>query len=459
MSDDREPVTEHERRLGTRHVLVQVGWAGGWQVAGMVLRYVVVLLVARWYGADGLGLYSVAIALGVLAALFGRMGVDRAILRFGAGYRSREDPGSLIGLARFASATTVVLSVGSALVLAALSEPVEQWLAIPGLSAAIRVAALAVPAVALGEVWRAGLRAYQDVRLVAVIEQGLIPGGTIVGMVVLGQMGGQGPLAAVLASTLAAWLGAIIPAWALRRLLARTTADPAYHRAQWAAYSAYLAAEGGLGFLFQWADQLILAALLTAGDVGVYAAASRVASLVALPVVAVNSILGPNLAVLDGVRDVARLREYYARYTWATAITGGALAIVVLLGAGWLMSLFGPEFAVGVTALGIMVIGQAVNSGTGSAGLLLGMTGHVRWRLGNAVIAVVMSISLNLALIPIYGITGSAIADAATLIAVNLLQVLEVRLVLGFWGYDPKQLGYWVRVAASVLTPPSTEGR
>jgi O-antigen/teichoic acid export membrane protein len=73
------------------------------------------------------------------------------------------------------------------------------------------------------------------------------------------------------------------------------------------------------------------------------------------------------------------------------------------------------------------------------------------------VIAVVMSISLNLALIPIYGITGSAIADATTLIAVNLLQVLEVRLVLGFWGYDRKQLGYWVRVLSSALRPRPTE--
>jgi O-antigen/teichoic acid export membrane protein len=387
------------------------------------------------------------------------MGVDRAILRFGAGYRSRDDMGSVLGIARFATSTTVVLSIASAVILAAVSDPVERWLAIPGLSAAIRVSALAVPAIALGEVWRAGLRAYQDVRLVVAIEQGLIPGGTIAAIVALVQLGVEGPIAAIFASTLAAWVGAVIPVFALRRLLARTSAKPAYHRATWAAYSAYLAAEGGLAFLFQWADQLILAALLTAADVGVYAAASRVASLVALPLVAVNLILGPNFAVLDGVRDLQRLREYYARYTWATAIIGGAIAIVVLLGANWLMAFFGPEFAVGATALGIMVVGQAVNSGTGSAGLLLGMTGHVRWMLGNAVIAVILSISLNLALIPRYGITGSAIADAATLITVNLLQVLEVRFVLGFWGYDPKQLLYWVRTAVSALPPRSTETR
>jgi len=57
----------------------------------------------------------------------------------------------------------------------------------------------------------------------------------------------------------------------------------------------------------------------------------------------------------------------------------------------------------------------------GSVGALLNMTGHERDTLRGVAIAAVANVVLGLALIPLFGLEGAALATAATLIIWNLL--------------------------------------
>ncbi len=338
-----------------------------------------------------------------------------------------------------------------------MSEPIGTIWGQPGLAPAIRIAAMAVPAIALGEVWRDGLRGLQDVRLASFLEKVLIPGAGIGLMYVLLTARPSEPLVSIGAMVGAYWLAACLAGIALRHQIHRLAVRPSYAARAWLAFALFLSLESGLLYLLQWTDQLLVGLFMTAADVGVYTAAVRLASLAAVPLIAVNSILAPTMAGMFGSRDREQLRQTYARFTWATLVLGLAIGSAVILLGRQLLDFFGPEFEFGYAALVIITVGHVVNAGTGSSGVLLGMTGHVRWRLFNAGATAILNVALNWLLIPVWGITGSAVATSSAIIAINLLQVVEVRLVLGFWGYDIHQLGYWFQQAGRLLrsTRPS----
>lgn len=431
-------------RYRTRYIVSQAGWAGALEIVGIVARYGLVLVIARFLGAAGLGLYALALAFGSAAALVGRVGLDRAALRYTAYHRARGEAARAVGVVAFSSVATAGISLVAGLILFLLSGVIESAWSHAQLAGAVRLIAIAVPAIALGEVWRDALRGFQDVRLASILEKAALPGATFLVLLVLVAIYPGQPLTAVWAALVAFWLGTVIAGSALWREVRSLRSAPTFTPRPWMGFAVFLSLEGGLLFLLQWADQLLVGLFMSAADVGVYAAAIRIAALTAVPLLAVNSILGPTVAALHGGGDLEGLRRTYARMTWATGAVGLVIGLVVLVLGAQLLGLFGPEFPAGYAALAIMTVGHVANSATGSAGLVLGMTGHVRWRLFNAALTAALNVVLNVLLIPPLGIVGSALATSSALVLINLLQIVEVRFVLGFWGYDPAQIGFWI---------------
>jgi O-antigen/teichoic acid export membrane protein len=130
--------------------------------------------------------------------------------------------------------------------------------------------------------------------------------------------------------------------------------------------------------------------------------------------------------------------------TWATAAVGLLVGAVLIVAGPWLLGLFGPEFVAGYPALVVLVVGQVVNAATGSVGVVLGMTGHAGRLFVNAGLTAVLTVVLNILLIPQLGIVGSALATSISLATVNVVRTIQVRQVLGYWAYDPHELAFWV---------------
>lgn len=448
-----DPASKSDSHFSLRHIITQASWAGAFEIVGIGVRYLLVLVIARLYGAAGLGLYTLAFAFASGAALLGRLGLDRAALRFTAHYRAQQRPSGAVGVNVFAMTVVLLLSMAMAMAMFIGSGAIAALWGQPDLSEGLRIVATAIPAIALGEVWRSGLRGFQDVRLAAFLEKVAIPGGGAALILLLTVARPANVFAPLVASSASYWLASLVAGLYLRRSIRDLGGRPAFDVWPWLTFAVFLSLEGGLLYLLQWTDQLLVGLFLSTDDVGIYAASVRVGALAAVPLLAVNTILAPTIAGLHARGERNVLRETYARLTWATAVSGIAIGLTLVAFGQVILGLFGSEFAPGYTALVIVTVGQTVNSFTGSSGVMLGMTGHVRWRLLNAILAAGLNVCLNWVLIPTYGIAGSAAATAASLIVINLLQVAEVRLVLGFWGYDRQQLGYWLRQVRSARPP------
>ena len=160
-------------------------------------------------------------------------------------------------------------------------------------------------------------------------------------------------------------------------------------------------------------------------------AAWRLASLAPFALVSLSVVSGPLVASAYHRRDRAELH----RITSLSARIGLAFAAVasgVLLLVGRpLLALFGPEFPQAYPALAILLAGAMVNAFTGIVGYLLTLTGRQTQALLIFAGGLIVSIALNLVLIPPFGIIGAAIASATALSCWNLAMLVYVRRAIG----------------------------
>ncbi len=190
--------------------------------------------------------------------------------------------------------------------------------------------------------------------------------------------------------------------------------------------------------LLFWTDLFVLTQFASPQDVGVYAAALRAGQVVILFLTSVNLMFSPYVADLYNRGEKQRLDGLYKTLTrWILASTL-PLFLLIAVAPGSVMKIFGAEFSEGQAALLILLIGQLVNIGTGSAGFILIMVGRTGTDLMVYAGSLVLDVALALWLCPRYGIEGAAIANAVTFAASNCARLLLVNRLVGIQPYDAR---------------------
>jgi O-antigen/teichoic acid export membrane protein len=120
---------------------------------------------------------------------------------------------------------------------------------------------------------------------------------------------------------------------------------------------------------------------------------------------------------------------------WVIALTF-PLALLIIIFARPFMRIFGPGFESGWPILVIGTIGQLVNCGVGSVGYLLLMSGNERRLMKVQFVMAAVMVAFSIALVPLWGVIGAAVASATTNIGVNAWNLFEVRGSLGILPYN-----------------------
>nr|WP_280740568.1 polysaccharide biosynthesis C-terminal domain-containing protein [Sphingomonas kaistensis] len=125
---------------------------------------------------------------------------------------------------------------------------------------------------------------------------------------------------------------------------------------------------------------------------------------------------------------MAKIAQVSARLCFGSTL---ALAAGLLLVGPWLLQLWGKEFTASAPVLNVLLIGALANAATGSAGYLTILTGHERAALGILLVTLVLTVALELVLIPQFGAVGAASGAAFGLTLWNVVMALYVRRKLG----------------------------
>jgi len=207
---------------------------------------------------------------------------------------------------------------------------------------------------------------------------------------------------------------------------------------------------GFLGFVMSQVDRVALGYYRGARDVGIYSVAAALVVYMPLAFNSVNQIFAPTIADLHTRGEHALLARLFQSLTkWIVGLTL-PLALVIIIFARPLMRIFGHDFEVGWPILIIGAVGQLVNCGVGSVGNLLIMSGNER-RLIKVQIAMAAFMTVgSVALVPLWGIYGAAVAAAMTTVGMNVLNLLEVRKALGISPYNRSYLHLLLPTAATL---------
>jgi O-antigen/teichoic acid export membrane protein len=99
------------------------------------------------------------------------------------------------------------------------------------------------------------------------------------------------------------------------------------------------------------------------------------------------------------------------------------------------LGVYGEAYQAGGACLILLCGGYIFHAASGPAGSIVTMSGRSWLTLANTFGAVALNILLNAFLIPRQGIRGAALATAISMVALNLLRLVQVRTLLGVRPY------------------------
>ncbi len=383
-----------------------------------VIAFGASLIYARALGPHGYGLYAYVFAWAGLLTVPAALGIPEYLIREGG-----KPPRAAWTLRYWADRWVLLAGLAAALVMLSAA-------LVPQAAGARFLFVLAAPLPllnALGYVRQSLLRARG---LVATSQWPLLilgPGFVLAPIGLLWLFSGAvAPSEVIAASTGAAVVVLMVGQYQLRRH-AGAVGDAAAHPVRLRGALPFM----WLGVLFlvnNRIDLIMLGSLRGAHAAGIYAVAARAAELVPFFLGVANLVIAPRIARYHHGGERELLQRLVVASARRVFLASAPLALLLLIAAPWLLRLlYGGAFVEGALALRILAAAQLVNVGVGSVGLILNMSGNEKFTAFGVGLGAALNITLNAALIPLYGIEGAALATATSLIIWNLVLWILVR--------------------------------
>lgn len=388
---------------------------------GQGLSVILQVYFARYMGEIEYGVYSYVIAWLSVGLIAGKLGFDTALVRYVAGYASRDRTGLAVAVWNLARRRSLAASVIAAPVLG-----LAAWFSAeydsPSLLPALLIFAILLPVAAVGELAAAALRGLKRIGSAMCADAVIRPvaAAAIFGLLVQ-------TVAPTAVSAMSAYAGGIAIGATMTLLLLRGAfrgVQPVQSRGQltriWVSSAATLMLANGFLVLLYTVDVILLGALESTTAAGLYSVASKLAILVLFVMNAAQAIGGPLLAEAYAARRTSELRRVIRVLNALTALSAIPAAAILAFGAEWFLGIFGEGFAPAASALRLLALMQVLNVLTGPVGILLSMTGRQRILAALLAAGFAMHFVLCLILIPRYGLIGAAWSALAAHAAWNL---------------------------------------
>jgi O-antigen/teichoic acid export membrane protein len=421
--------------------------------------YIFKVYLARVLGPEALGIFALGITLVGFLGMFNSLGLPQSAVRFVASYCAAQKFEALHALLWRGAGILLAANV----VFAALLLTFGRWVAIRVYHSTALVQylpwfALIMLFSVLTGFYGKVLAGFKDLsRRTLIMNFVGSPLTILVAVLLISQ--GMGLRGYLIAQVLSAAVVAVLLFVAVREL----TPPPARFFAQagsgvekqvWS-FSTAMLGVGFLEFLMVQVDKIALGFYRTPREVGIYSVAAALVVYIPLVLSSINQIFSPTIADLHTRGDHALLARLFQSLTkWVVGLTLPVAAVVIVF-ARPLMRIFGPDFEAGWPILIIGTVGQLVNCGVGSVGYLLLMSGNERRLIKVQAVMSVVMVGLSIALVPLLGGVGAAVAAAVTTIGINLWNLIEVRSCLGLSPYNRGYLRLLpptlVMLAATVL--------
>jgi O-antigen/teichoic acid export membrane protein len=411
------------------------------QGVSRLLGYATQVALAWMYGPVQLGFYVLGVTLVQITNILSQFGMDNGVVRYVAHYQAEGDARRMRGTVLQALAVTFVLSVVLSILLFLGAGFLAERVFDKGfLETMIRAFSVSVPFFTIMSMALWATQGFQTVKYQTYVQDVVRPVLNLAFIAVFYLLGVE-VLGAVAAYVLSMVFGAVLSLYYLQRVfpdLLNNRVKPKFES------RALLEASGPMivtSFTQQansWLALLVLGAFETMAAVGIYNVAFRTAALSTLVLFAFSGIFSPMVSSLyhrGMLQDLGYLYKDVSRWAFTGAL---AFFLLTALLAKDIMAVFGDEFVWGWPVIVIVAAAQLFSSSVGPTARVLAMTGQQRIVMVATLGSTVAAAALNLLLVPAFGIFGAAAATAAAVVLVNVVTVLFVHRILGFWPFTTR---------------------
>ncbi len=404
------------------------------RIVGMLFGFLVGIQLARGLGAEGYGIYGVAMSIIALLTVPTEFGLPQLLTREVAAAQVNKDWGRLKGILHWSSMTSLRIAIVIAIATIA-------WLMLSGtgLSSPLGLTLLAgvvmVPVVAQVSMQSAALRGLQHIVAGQLPDVLLRPVFYSLLLFALPMwIMPLDPVVAMVLGSLSACMAMFIARWLLERSLTDDVAGKArvIDARSWWSSALPMALAEGMRLLQGNLQILLLGVLVVMSEVGIYRMASSMMLLIAMPVSMFNIVTMPIIARLHAANERERLQRMLG--LTAAGMTLGVVIMIIpflLQGQRILSVAFGAEFGEGNLILVVLCGSALINAMFGVGATLLNMTGHQSQVTRASLVALVCLAVLSYPLILFFGSIGAAIAHVVSTLLWSLIMWIAARTLLG----------------------------
>jgi len=411
-------------------------------VISKVLSYAYRIIIAKYFGPEIYGLFSLATIIIYWFVIFALLGLSEGAIRFIALYRGKRQIKSIRYLFRISSAILIFSSIIAATVLFLLADFIS--LSIfnnPSLIIFLKVLSFVIPSWVFSILFFSIINAFEKVKA-SVFFNHIIQNAIKVIAIILLIFLGIGTNSIIFSTFLAIFITFLLAYFYCKNKLAEIFVKSYLDRKEkskilnpFISYSWPVMFLSIITIIFYWIDSFLLGYLKTATEVGYYNAAVPIALLLAFAPELFLNLLFPIITKDYAKKKFNLIKETTKQIAkWIFIINIPLLLLIIVFPEAIINILFGAEYLVAANALRILSFGGLVSSLFVISNNLLSMIGKSRLILFDIVLATAINIILNWILIPLpfifgldnsLGLNGAAIATVISVVIFNLLFVIQ----------------------------------
>jgi len=409
----------------------------GGQVTQRSLSFFFTAVAQQILGTRGYGLYRVVAQVLAIGAQIGLLGFNYASMRWIARARATKQPGVVRGAAQVGLTGSAIASL---LVTAGIIAFAPQITSVfcdkkcdpSAFERFLRAGALYVPFFALMQVLRYCTQAYKTMVPSVIVGNIIQPAARfIIGVALL--LAGFEIMGAVVTLVISTAIGAVAGAFYLRRMLRdeERTATPIRPVRAMVRFALPQAGSSLLGIQSLGLGVIVLGALASDFQVGLFAVALSLQGPAGVFLSGIVNIWAPVVSDLYERGEIVRLESLYQTITRWIATFSFPISAAMILEPDLFLIFFGRDAAGAAPIIAVLAAGNLFYSGTGPTGYVLSMTGRPGVNFANSVIGVALYIVLGILIVPDHGALGMAYVDAAVTAVINLVRVIQAKVLVG----------------------------
>jgi O-antigen/teichoic acid export membrane protein len=397
-----------------------------YKLMGGFFGYLFLFMISRGLGADSVGKIILSLTILNIVHVLGKLGCDRALVRFVAQHSSVNKAES-IRYVYFKILKLCLISgiIASTAVYVFSPQIANHIFNKPDLDLTIRIGAFGILPMILMFINSECLRGLKNITASSLIENVLPLFFSLVltGLLFLFSFDANFALICYIAGLFIA-CAVSFRVWFQDSGIGSAVSRGEMTLAAILSISLPMLLSNSMNLTMRWMDTIMLGVFRTEHEVAVYTVALKVAGVTSMILMAINAIATPKFAELYWKNDLQGLRRIVRQSTKIVFWVSLPVLLVIVVFSSFILTFFGKEFTEGCFALLVLACGQFINASSGSVASLLQMTERHKAFQNIMIVGTLLNVILNLLLIPRYGINGAAVATATSVVFSNLASVI-----------------------------------